>query len=68
MNTKQIILSLCLVVFGSSCTDFLNESSKSDFTQENYFKTAEHANSIINAIYQDFRMAASGDYGGAPIL
>jgi hypothetical protein len=51
---------------GGSCSDFLEESDKSNFTPENYFKTAEHAQSIVNAIYADFRMGASGDYGGNP--
>ncbi|MDR1601139.1 MAG: RagB/SusD family nutrient uptake outer membrane protein [Tannerella sp.] len=49
-----------------SCSDFLEESNKSNFTPENYFKTAEHAQSIVNAIYADLRMSASGDYGGNP--
>lgn len=66
MKTKNIILSVCLLIVGCGCTDFLDESNKTDFTQENYFKTAEHAKSIVNAIYQDFRMGASGDYGGSP--
>jgi len=66
MKTKYILLSLSILIFGSSCTDFLDESDKSNFTPDNYFKTAEHAQSIVNAIYQDFRMTASGDYGGTP--
>jgi hypothetical protein len=54
------------MLLGSSCSDFLDESNKSNFTPENYFKTAEHAVSIVNAIYQDFRLGAESDYGGNP--
>jgi hypothetical protein len=67
MKTKYKVFTLLFILLGSSgCTNFLDESDKSNFTPENYFKTAEHAQSIVNAIYQDFRMGASGDYGGSP--
>jgi hypothetical protein len=66
MKTKYILYLIVLALSGSSCSDFLEESNKSNFTPENYFKTAEHAQSIVNAIYADFRMSASGDYGGNP--
>lgn len=49
-----------------SCSDFLEESNPSNFTQENYFKDAEHARSVVNSIYADFRYSAGGDYGGNP--
>lgn len=54
-------LILCL-----GCTDFLDETDPSNFTQDSYFKNAEHARSIVNAIYQDLRYSADGDYGGSP--
>lgn len=60
------ILLMFLAVVCCSCTNFLDESNPSNFTQENYFKSAEHARSIVNAIYADFRYGASGDYGGNP--
>ena len=66
MKTKYIPLFVLFLLISNSCTDFLDESDKSNFTPENYFKTAEHAQSIVNAIYQDFRMSANGDYGGTP--
>lgn len=68
MKTKHILIYLLSAFVGCGCTDFLDESNKSDFTEENYFKTAEHAQSIVNAAYESFRMGASGDYGGNPYL
>ncbi|MDR1331716.1 MAG: RagB/SusD family nutrient uptake outer membrane protein [Tannerella sp.] len=63
---KNVVIIIMAVLLGSSCTGFLDESNKSNFTPENYFRTAEHAQSIVNAIYADFRMSAGGDYGGNP--
>ena len=66
MKTKYIlILTICMALV-TSCADFLDETDKSNFTSGNYFKTPEHAATIVNAIYTDLRMAASGDYGGTP--
>lgn len=66
MKTKYALLILSLVLGCSSCTDFLDESNPSNFTQQNYFRTAEHARSVVNSIYADLRYAANGDYGGNP--
>lgn len=66
MKAKHILCILVIVLAGNSCADFLEESDRSNFTPENYFKTAEHAQSIVNAMYADLRMGASGDYGGNP--
>lgn len=49
-----------------SCTNFLEESNPSNFTEDNYFTSAEQAKSVINAIYADFRYSADADYGGNP--
>lgn len=57
----MLILVLC-----ASCSNFLEESNPSNFTSENYFKNADQLRSVVNAIYQDFRMGADGDYGGTP--
>lgn len=67
MKINSILLMLSLVACGA-CTDFLEESDPSNFTQENYFQSAEQARSIVNAIYADFRYAADNDYGGNPYL
>lgn len=66
MKAKYALLIVSLILGCSSCTDFLNESNPSNFTQQSYFKTAEHARSVVNAIYQDLRYSANGDYGGNP--
>lgn len=65
MKTKYLLLML-LPAFCWSCSDFLNESNPSNFTRENYFKTAEQALSTVNATYADLRYGASGDHGGNP--
>lgn len=65
MKRGFYILALALLAC-SGCTDFLEESNPSNFTQENYFRTAEQARSIVNSIYADFRLSAGGDYGGNP--
>lgn len=67
MKTKYLISSLLsLALLGSGCSDFLDESNKSNFTPDNYFKTSEHAVSIVSAAYQDFRLGSESDYGGNP--
>ncbi len=58
-----VVLGL-LLSYG--CTDFLEEMDKSNFTRETYFKTAEHAQSIVNAIYSDLQFTSENDFGGNP--
>ena len=65
MRIKYILPVVSLVLLGS-CTNFLDESDPSNFTQENYFQTEEHAQSVVNAIYYDLQMSANNDYGGNP--
>lgn len=60
------ILPIVLLAFCWSCSDFLNESNPSNFTEENYFKTADQFLSTVNAMYADLRLSASSDYGGNP--
>lgn len=66
MKLKYAFLLSLLLGVCVGCTDFLDESNPSNFTQQNYFRTAEHARSVVNAIYQDLRYSANGDYGGNP--
>lgn len=47
MKINSILLMLSLVACGA-CTDFLEESDPSNFTQENYFQSAEQARSRIS--------------------
>ncbi|MFD3002455.1 RagB/SusD family nutrient uptake outer membrane protein [Pontibacter toksunensis] len=55
-----------LVLFGSSCDDFLVEPDRSNFTLENYFTKPEHAESVVNSIYESLRSTTGGGFGGAP--
>ena len=62
---KTIFISF-FILFCMGCSDFLEETDQSNFTVNNYFKTAEQAESVVNAVYQDLRMSAESDYGGNP--
>ncbi|MFZ4862981.1 RagB/SusD family nutrient uptake outer membrane protein [Sphingobacterium sp. Mn56C] len=62
-----ILLFLTLGLTG--CKGFLDESDLSNFTQDNYFTKPEHAESVVNAIYEDLRPTTSGfNFGGSPFL
>lgn len=62
----KLVLSGTLVFFGSGCSDFLEEPDKSNFTLENYFTKPEHAESVVNSIYENLRGTLGGGFGGAP--
>ena len=62
----KLVLSGTLVFFGSGCSDFLQEPDKSNFTLENYFTKPEHAESVVNSIYESLRGTLGGGFGGAP--
>ncbi|HKZ37910.1 MAG TPA: RagB/SusD family nutrient uptake outer membrane protein [Chryseolinea sp.] len=58
---------LCgIIVLGSGCSDFLEESDKSNFTIENYFTKPEHAESVVNSIYESLRPVTDGSFNGSP--
>lgn len=59
-------LSLSLV----GCSDFLEEENESNFTQENYFQTAEQAETAINSLYAELRFVTdgAGTYGESPFM
>ncbi|UOB17811.1 RagB/SusD family nutrient uptake outer membrane protein [Abyssalbus ytuae] len=69
ISIKIFIISFLLIT-ASGCSDFLDEENKSDYTQENYFKTAEHAESAINTLYAALRFVSdgSGTYGESPFM
>jgi starch-binding outer membrane protein, SusD/RagB family len=52
--------------FGSACEDFLIEPDRSNFTLDNYFTKPEHAESVVNSIYESLRATTGGGFGGAP--
>lgn len=61
-----LTLSAMLVLIGTSCSDFLVEEDKSNFTVENYFTKPEHAESAVNAIYESLKTTTGGGFNGAP--
>lgn len=62
----QLLVSGTLLLCGLSCSDFLEEPDRSNFTMENYFTKPEHAESVVNSIYENLRNVLGGGFGGAP--
>jgi hypothetical protein len=54
-TASQGILCGALLLFGTGCEKFLEEPDRSNFTLENYFTKPEHAESVVNAIYESLR-------------
>src|SRR5688500_13364080 len=65
-TTSQLFLCGALLLSTSGCEKFLEEPDKSNFTMENYFTKPEHAESVVNAIYENLRSTTGGGFGGAP--
>ena len=65
-NITTLVLSGTLLFTGAGCADFLQEPDKSNFTLENYFTKPEHAESVVNSIYENLRGTLGGGFGGAP--
>ncbi len=63
---KYLILAIGSLLIFSGCSKFLEEPDRSNFTKENYFTKPEHAESIINSIYENMRNVLGGGFGGAP--
>ena len=64
--TAQWMLFAALLAGGSSCSDFLEETDKSNFTVDTYFTRPEHATSAVNSIYENLKTTTGGGFGGAP--
>lgn len=62
----QVSLSASLLLAGVGCSDFLEEPDKSNFTLENYFTKPEHAESVVNSIYESMRSVLGGGFNGGP--
>ncbi len=60
------LLWVTLLSSGSACSDFLEETDKSNFTTDSYFTKAEHATSAVNSIYESLKTTTGGGFGGAP--
>lgn len=63
---NQLVICGILLLCGSGCKDFLEEPDKSNFTLENYFTKPEHAESVVNSIYESLRPVIGGGFNGAP--
>lgn len=63
-----MVLMGFLLSIGIGCSDFLEESDPTNITADNYFKTADHAQTAIYSIYTDLREVRGGAYGGSPWL
>jgi hypothetical protein len=63
---SQSVMGSALLFFVSSCSDFLEEPDRSNFTMENYFTKPAHAESAVNAIYESLRPVTGGGFNGAP--
>lgn len=64
-HTGSLILSaIVLLVLTAGCDDMLVETNKSAITQDNYYTTAEQAQSAVNGIYPTLRsFTSSSGYG-----
>lgn len=65
-NAGQWLMGTFFLLSTSACSDFLEESDKSNFTSDSYFTKAEHATSSVNAIYESLKTTTGGGFGGAP--
>src|SRR5690606_12806476 len=64
--TGKVLAGAILLVFGAGCSDFLEEPDKSNFTMENYFTKPEHAESVVNSIYESLIPVTGGGFNGGP--
>ena len=69
-RTYILAFGFAILMLGSSCSNFLEEDNKSNFTQDNYFQTAEQAQSAINELYAQLRFVTdgAGTYGESPFM
>ncbi|GAB3748638.1 RagB/SusD family nutrient uptake outer membrane protein [Spirosoma pomorum] len=62
-------LALCgaLIAGTTGCSDYLEEVNRSNFTQDNYFTSAQQAQSAVDGIYERLRMFNDDNgYGERP--
>jgi hypothetical protein len=64
--TCQLVMWGVLLLGGAGCEKFLEEPDKSNFTLDKYFTKPEHAESVVNAIYESLRATTGGGFNGAP--
>ncbi len=66
INKTSWFLFVPLALCFWSCSDFLEEIDKSNFTLENYFTRPEHATSVVNATYESLRPILQSGFNGGP--
>jgi len=64
----QALITGVLILFGTSCSDFLEQTDPSYLTAETYFRTIDHAEAVLNSVYAGLRDGLGGAYGGGPWL
>lgn len=62
MKKIASILAIALLLFGSSCADFLEEENKSNVTAEEFYATKEGYSALVNSNYAALRNI----YGNQP--
>lgn len=73
-RSKYTIPLLCslslLVITFSGCKKYLDEDNRSNYTQENYFQTADQAQAAVNNLYATMRFISdgTGTYGEGPYM
>jgi hypothetical protein len=69
-RTLQYIALASVLVSGAGCKKFLEEKNPSNFTQDQYFTSAQQAQAAINELYKDIRFITdgAGTYGESPFL
>ncbi|RAV28144.1 RagB/SusD family nutrient uptake outer membrane protein [Sinomicrobium soli] len=68
-HTYMAALGSIALLLGS-CSDFLEEDNKSNYTEDEYFQTADQAEAAINTLYTELRFVSdgSGTYGESPFM
>jgi len=56
----QLIICGLLLMFQAGCSKFLEEPDLSNYTVENYFSKPEHAQSLVNSIYESLTPVTGG--------
>ncbi|MEQ8679603.1 MAG: RagB/SusD family nutrient uptake outer membrane protein [Cyclobacteriaceae bacterium] len=64
----QVLIAVSFMLFGTSCSDFLEEIDPSNITAVGYFKTPAHAQTALNSAYAPMKSILGGAYGGGPWL
>ncbi|MDR2776049.1 MAG: RagB/SusD family nutrient uptake outer membrane protein [Tannerella sp.] len=54
MKKNTILIILCLAAVWIGCDDMLNVTSKTDFTDDNFWKTEDDLKAACNRLYQQF--------------